>query len=277
MFLKRCLGVRMCVPDFVVMSELRRVPLALAMVKASLRFWNRVQALPSDDLMHLALTESIELADRGVTSCWAAQLVKCLRRYGVEVGTNGQWDVDECLEVLTKAWVLSIVKIEGGDRQIRSIPDEERDGFKVRTYCKWFCDLDCDVESTFWYCLHRPQQIRDVACLRLGSHNLNIDIQRRVKGCDVKRSGRLCVCCDTQEREDEMHMLHCSLYQEYRDRFGPCMWGTHACGGYDDDGMRHAMNVPSTVAPMTFGTNMAIFLGKCFNKRAEYLLLTSIQ
>ena len=35
----------------------------------------------------------------------------------------------------------------------------------------------------------------------------------------MARHNRLCTLCDTQSREDEMHILECPFYQDVRDRY----------------------------------------------------------
>ena len=59
-------------------------------------------------------------------------------------------------------------------------------------------------------------QIQALARFRMSSHDLNIV---RGRHAQVARHNRVCTLCDTQSREDEMHILECPDYQDVRDRF----------------------------------------------------------
>ena len=214
-FLRSCLGVRKSVPDAVVMLELRRQPIALCMLRQLMGFAERVWAREGDDVVKIAMQESFSLAQRGVRQCWAAQLMGCLGAHGV---VSREGDVvcgGACLDVgsLQDQWVESMAASEL-PMSIRSIPDEERTGFKVRKYVKWFADVACDVHDTFWYQLSNPRDITAVARFRMASHNLNVERQRFAGPSRVGRSGRVCVCCSLGEVEDELHVLSCPLYAD---------------------------------------------------------------
>ena len=267
-FLRQCLGVRKSVPDVVLMSEMRRKPIALSLLKQLLCFWNKIQCRADDDLVKLAMQESYELAKGGVRDCWVGHLAKCVGKFGVDLFGRSDFilDVNEVLDVAQAQWqarMLGNLQPEDGVRgMVRSLSDDVHVGFKTITYFRWFADVESDIKTTFWYALNRPEQISTVARFRMGCHWLNIENDRIAKPY-TPRSRRLCRCCEMGVREDELHVLECPLYQDLRCAHGVLSY-KGVCGS-EDTVMKEHMN--SSDIGGAFWNRMASFLIRCKFKR----------
>jgi hypothetical protein len=268
------LGVRKSVPDVVLMSELRRKPIAISLLKQLLCFWNKIQSRADDDLVKMAMQESYALANRGLRDCWVGHLAKCLGKFGVDLFGRSDFilDVNEVLDVVHAQWqarMLGRLQPEDGVRgMVRSRSDDARVGFKTLTYFRWFADGECDIKSTFWYALNRPEQITTIARFRMGCHWLNIENDRIAKTY-TPRSLRLCRCCDMGVREDEMHVLECPLYQDLRCAHGVLSY--NGVGGNEDAVMQEHMNGSDNA--VAFWNCMASFLIRCKFKREQFIII----
>ena len=157
-----------------------------------------------------------------------------------------------------------MVEPNSGCSRVRSRSDQERDGFKLLTYSTWFDDQQGDVKSTFWFNLNRPEQIKTMACFRLGSHWLNVETERFGKPI-LPRSQRLCKCCKLGAREDELHLLYCPLYVGLRFTHGISFQSN-----IDEDVcMKSSMNCRGNA--LDFWNNLANFLIRCKSLREEHL------
>ena len=255
------------------MSEMRRKPIAVSLLKQMLCFWNKIQGRTNDDLVKKAMQESCEMASGGLRECWAGQLARCLGKFGVDLFARSDRivDVDEVLDVAQAQWqagMFSTLQPEGWTRgtTVRSLPDEARVGFKTLTYFRWFADEGSDIGSAFWYALNRPEQITTVARFRMGCHWLNIENDRIAKTY-IPRSHRLCRCCDMGVREDELHVLECPLYQDLRCAHRILSYD--GAGDSEDTVMKEHMN--SIDNPGVFWNCMASFFIRCKFKRERFL------
>ena len=278
-FLRQCLGVRKSVPDLVLMTEMRREPLIMCVVKQLLQFWNNIQARKNDDLVKLSLQESC-----GERVGWAKHLNTFLKRYGVSIldrGDQTQIDVNSVLNSVRAKWQSQLcagyspyVQCVDGQFQcetsVRSVHQEESVGFKTITYLRWFADTNSDLQNTFVYNLHRKVQIKNVACFRLGSHWLNVEMQRYMPN-RVSRCQRLCpLCGEDGPIEDEMHILSCPLYERIFHNFGA--WVGTYCFEDEDGGMNKCMNnYYDRGRPCVFWANLAKVLSQCKKRRELYV------
>ncbi len=159
---------------------------------------------------------------------------------------------------------------ERSETLIRNIPDSQRKGFKTISYFQWFAqDFENNKESTFWYNLHIWSRIQVIARFRLGSHQLEIE-KGRWNRSYVCRSDRFCKLCNLQVREDELHIMHCPFYFEFR-----CQFPDIFCHGWwrqddEDEAMNQLMNVGRSGAKK-FWNDFAVFLQKCWGKRKVVL------
>lgn len=217
-FIKQSLGVRATTCTASIMCELNREPVPLSWMRLIVGFWNKVQKRPEDDLVKMAMKESYELASlRGLNDCWAAQFAKCLRREGVHLQYNSLLNANSITKSMHDRWWCHITRgYLNYAYDVRGVPDDVHKGFKHATYMKWFHSNSTGKHHTFWYNLNDFSQIKAVAQFRLGSHWLNIERGRYTHS--VRRSQRICKCCDMKDREDEVHLLACPMYFDIRDK-----------------------------------------------------------
>ena len=266
-FLKLCLGVRSSIPDVALMYELDRSPLFARMLKQVMGFWNRIQHRKDDDLVKIALHDNWHMASHGLANCWVANLDRFMSTFDINILTDMSFlfDIDEVMTTIVERWWADHAAPNVGC-MVRNIPDNERKGFRTLTYFKWFAaDSSNDRFSTFWYNLNRFSQIQIVARFRLGSHDLEIDKGRRAKPC-IRRSERKCKLCNLDAREDELHVMHCPVYFEFRAQFPRIFVNGWWTRGSEDCAMRRLMNAEAC-HPKLFWHDMAAFLKQCWDKR----------
>jgi hypothetical protein len=228
-------------------------------LRQTIRFWNKIQKRPADDLLRIALMDSCVLASDN-NRCWAARLQACLRRdYKTDFVLPECDDVESSLDeqdimraVKGRWWGKLTAKLPTMEDQsaqtmsvVRSVPDECHDGFKLLTYFRWFAPMDMDMRKSFWYTLSRKEHICVVAKFRMGVHWLNID-SGRMHNC-MPRSQRLCKACDLNSREDELHVLSCPVYRDLRARYTNTVFRQHGGETVRDMDllMRTCMNPPA--------------------------------
>lgn len=265
-FLRSCLDVRRSTPDAALMLELRREPLALAVLKSVLGFARRVYERADTDVVKVAMKESFELQARGVTRCWAAHLLRCCAAHDMRAGCFEEVCDVERVEVVTVLTQLHATLVKGSvPGSVREVPDSDRVGFKVKKYLKWFYDKDAVVTDTFWYHLSRPKDIAAVARFRLGSHNLNVEAKRFI-GAHQGRSQRVCECCCEEQVEDELHVLSCPQYHDLVISHGAVFDRVPPPGG-EDSQVNFLMN--RAAQPALFWRCFASFLHKMQRARAR--------
>ena len=269
-FLRQCMGLRKSVPDVVIMTEMRRDPLALSILKLSLRFWNNIMGRPDGDIVKLAMVESCELFKTGVKQCWAAHLSTCTQKCEIDVIGLGysSLDVEDIVQTARAKWLSRVgywssttghhQVHQGGLSQVRLQSNDERVGFKVMVYSRWFASEESDVKSTFWFSLNRPDQISTVARYRMGCHWLEVE-NGRISRPFVPRDQRLCRCCNLKAREDELHILYCPLYAGLRYDFGLSVNADRVKEVGEDRVMNELMNNDTD----GFWQNMGCFLRRC--------------
>ena len=123
--------------------------------------------------------------------------------------------------------------------------------FKLVTYSAWFAPHEgWEASKAFTSFLNNKVDIANVARMRMGSHNLNIETQRW--GGKVPRAQRLCTCCDMDKVEDEKHfLLECPLYDALRATWY-CSTGFTLAGSGSDIMMRTAVNWQSMADWLAF-------------------------
>jgi len=258
---------RSSIPDVALMYELDRSPLFARMLKQVMGFWNRIQHRKDDDLVKIALHDNWHMASQGLANCWVANLDRFMSTFDINILTDMSFlfDIDEVMTTIVERWWADHAAPNVGC-MVRNIPDNERKGFRTLTYFKWFAaDSSNDRFSTFWYNLNRFSQIQIVARFRLGSHDLEIDKGRRAKPC-IRRSERKCKLCNLDAREDELHVMHCPVYFEFRAQFPRIFVNGWWTRGSEDCAMRRLMNVEAC-HPKLFWHDMAAFLKQCWDKR----------
>ena len=232
---------------------------------------------PNNDLLKLAMLESCDLARAGVLNCWATQLHRRLSPLGVNILTlanlSGQVPSSCLMTSLRAKWSGQNSSLGFSlDSLVRAQPDCLRSGFKSTVYFSWFYHPTQHFHDTCWYNLHNYKQICNVARFRMGAHKLNIETERYGRG-SKPRSARICKCCDSGEREDEMHFLHCPLYEHIREYYGFRFSDLDLFG--QDYNMFCIVNGLAWTNYRVFWTRFAIFLDQCYRVRNNYLSLSS--
>jgi hypothetical protein len=124
---------------------------------------------------------------------------------------------------LAKLWTASLwhpaktvaAVMEGhlGVCAVRAVPNTLSAGFKGYVYQQWF-QSPFVAGQGLPYCVCRRQRVQAIARFVLGSHDLEIERGRAVR---CPRDRRVCRCCDSRVREDEMHLLlECPAYETLR-------------------------------------------------------------
>jgi hypothetical protein len=272
--LKQMLGVCTSTTNHIVMEELNRSPLCFDWLKQSLRFWNKNISRNRDDLVSIAMNESITL-NKG----WANELQCALKNLGCDTTLQDSQPIN-VVEVLNQVKARHMYVYGNESSAVRDIPDTRRDGFKSVKYQKWFSLISDIPNNSFISALHRPEQIKMVASFRMcSSHWLDCEKMRKLGRENIPRSHRCCKLCSYDKCEDEMHVFECPFYNDIRLRFqrlftnGCCfasedpdltIWNVEL----SDRGMRRFMNGNGS---NTFWTDLADFLLMCKKKKLDHL------
>jgi hypothetical protein len=187
-------------------------------------------------------------------------------------------EVNKCILDAVEHWRTKVTQMS---MPVRDIPDHVRNNFKYIKYNKWFASPDfCASKSPFFH-LHRREQIKVIAQLRMGSHWLNSEKGRVAQdGSLIARSNRLCPSCSYNCREDEMHVLfECPFYNSIRLRFQSLfreeadtdliVWNLQL----SDADMRILTNGDGS---RDFSNDMADFIIACKKKRQRHLEMMTI-
>ena len=203
------------------------------------------------------------------------QVQSCLSRdcesgWQLPLGDHAKVDEDHVLNMVIDKWytagigvIPDVSNYAGSISVVRAVPEECSNGFRVLTYLRWFAPEEAVKPRMWWFHLNEKWQIDIVARFRTGSHGLEI------VNHGLPRSQRTCKCCDLGAREDELHFLACSAYNEirmqYRNIFRADQYGQIV--DMDSD-MKRRMN------PLGDGHDVkglwrqfASFLLKCYSKR----------
>ena len=138
-------------------------------------------------------------------------------------------------------------------------------GVKANGAGMWTCFVKVKVKVkvkfvrrqswTFW--LQKPEHIKCMVQFRLGSHWLQVQ-QGRCTRPKQRRHERCCPCCANQV-EDEVHIMTCPAYEEWRVPLGLV---PHISS---DDGFRTVMNLRDERG----WYKLADFLVRCKQTRTE--------
>ena len=246
-----------------------------AWCKQAIGWWNRIVTRHGNDLVLQALKDSMgtvrELVAKPYqcwSSCFLSMLVGIDEHLADSVLNCRPIPVVEALEQLEASWHRQAwgqwIQLPAEAQALRSIPSDTRTGFQSATYRHYFCTGLHDKHDGFTRHLHTPAHIQTVARFRMSSHDLNIV---RGRHAQVARHNRTCTLCDTQSREDEMHILECPFYQGVRDAFHGLFPAGFVHG--DEASIRSIMN-PGPDEGNKWRL-LADFLHCCMNRRKEAL------
>jgi hypothetical protein len=227
-FLRRSFGVRASTPRHVMLRESARQHMNVGWLKQALGFFNRIMQRPAGDVVRCAMDEDITAAQAGSESAWTSHLIRCMRACGCDLQASRmlsglRCNVDDVVSSFSDAqdqhgWsALSHFESlpETGQFRVRAAPDTLSIGFKMFTYESWFAPTDAQPAG-YMSVLNGRERITAVARFRMGSHHLGIETGRWKK---IPRSERICACCNSGERDDELHLLRCSLLVDLRGRY----------------------------------------------------------
>jgi hypothetical protein len=209
-FLRRLLGVRESTPSAVVLAELGRYPLMVLAVVQVCKYWNRLMAMGSDRLVHLAFLESVRLAAlptrHAVRASWAAQVASLLAVTPIPSTGPRRIDIKATLSQLQRRYLTSVSEcaLPKVQSYIGQIAAPLRIGsYHVSPYLK-------EVTSRV--------QLRHLAQLRTGSHQLRVETGRWERP-RLPRQERTCLRCDSGAVDDEHHLVFdCPALQELREQ-----------------------------------------------------------
>jgi hypothetical protein len=178
-------------------------------------------------------------------------------------------DVCKCTKEAHDRWAQG--RLLEAPCQVREVPDSEHLGFKLKKYLQWFSyGANMDAKQRYIYHLFDQDLVQTMARFRMGAHWLNAECMR--KGADgkvVARSNRLCPCCLSGAREDELHVLECPYYQDIRLRYNG-LFPVYEDGVVtDDEGMNKLMNGDGS---RRFWNKLAHFLLACKRSREKVVV-----
>lgn len=236
MFLRMAFQVPKSTTIAVLMNEARREPLSHAWVEQAVGFYNKVVRRAADDLVKIAMRESMRLGVDGTDcdACWGAAFRRTISSVQPDLQQSVQSMValplPGVMHMLHSKW-HACVWGEWAEWSA-DVPSprefQPSDGFKMVTYRTWFCHgyvhddepARCPMHARhgFAHHLNRPEHVRVVARFRMRAHALNIERH------GIARAARVCQCCVGADGrhsciEDEMHVLECPAYEQLRQQF----------------------------------------------------------
>ncbi|MFN7883235.1 MAG: RNA-directed DNA polymerase, partial [bacterium] len=200
------------VDSLVLLQEARLEPLVHGWIQQLLSWYNKVLKRPVVDLVRRCLLDSLSRQDDSWGSHFLTLLGNIDASSAERVRASRDVKVDTlkaCLRDRWKATWPDVAPYAGQD--VRSVTVSEH--IKFITYNKWFVTASLDKKHRFTYHLLGPKEIRAVATFRMSAHQLAIEKGRHGR---VPRAARVCRCCESGIREDELHVFECSRYSSLR-------------------------------------------------------------
>jgi hypothetical protein len=232
-FLRLIVGMPASAAKWIVLTELKRLPLQLRWLILCARFWQSVLSLLDSELLYLAMVDNVQLfLQQRDGRSWMAQFLRALCCLGVvtsqQINQVTSFDdlrelditeikVREAIDVYcARLWVGSVVSVLPS----MALSDE----VLWCTYKQWV--LGSAAFAPYLKCLFSLKALQSLARLRVTSYPLQVCVGRMQ---NVPRALRLCQLCDSGEVEDLPHfLLHCSRYSAIRAQF------TEVFGGISD-------------------------------------------
>ncbi len=214
-YLRIICGVKRSTPVAILFAELGLKPLQFFWWEQSMKFWNKLAALPGDSLFHVVLQDNLADAFQHRAHNFASAVVGSLRivDYDLEVpravGVVPIIDVGVALESLNS-------HLQGSANHALRCPRAAPSvGVLTCTYEQWFRPIStsrrfCDVSVS-------GRRMRRFLQFRLGSHGLPVAVGRLSGAGHLDRADRVCTSCDGHAVGDEMHMIfECAAVQPLR-------------------------------------------------------------
>jgi hypothetical protein len=249
-FLRQFLRVRKSTPLLALYGETGRLPLFYFAALRMLRFWSKLMSLPENRYVKVAYNDAMQLyytnPDYSPWCSFVAKTLKQLSMYGYFEfqsipNPNEFYKLarNRIFVKYKKDWCSETRALSSLDNYIK---------FKSSHGLEQYLAMGIDARYLSALCR-----------FRLRSHNLAIEVGRHRS---IPRERRLCVYCDSDLIEDEVHfLLFCSYYDELRRPLIP-----YICDLNTNDAFAFLLN--STVP--TIIRLVAKFIYQAFLKRSNY-------
>ena len=213
-------------PHACMLKETGRQLIACRIIQNVIGFWNKFVTLGENHLIAQAMRENMTFIDGGWSQNVELMMQKLCGHPVQMVATNGN------LIKVDKKYIMSCTMIKilesGNDKiehiaaqisnvvgsKVRACPNDTRNGFKAFKYKAWF-----EYEHSERPIIRHVQDISDIRTLarfRCGTHWLATEVAR---SNNVASSERICPCCNSGEREDELHVFFCDAYKHIKSSF----------------------------------------------------------
>lgn len=199
---KFVLGVHRKSSNFAVLSELGRFPYYIDIVKASLKFWHRLENSDHNSLLSDALECSKSLAH--TSNSW----YNTIQQYSGILGMP----LNAFIHMTPAAFNKKLSKLLKNKYLHEWYSTKESLAIgKLDTYTRIKNSFGFEKYLSSLHFTHR----KDLTRLRISSHRLNIETGRYA---GIERSDRICSKCSMGVLGDEIHfMLECPTYQAFRE------------------------------------------------------------
>ncbi len=267
-FCKYLLGVGSKATNAAVKGELGRHALLVKFLSHSAKYWLRLCAHDTSSLVYKAyldLYSNMHL----MKDNWAGHIKKLWQNFGMK----GIWENHgtkyphkivrtlECkmLERYEHHWMALI----GLSPTFNSIQNSS----KLRTYCLFKSNF---VIENYLLMERNFTRRQNMSKLRISAHRLNIETGRYVRP-PLPPEERLCLCCNTNSVENEMHfVLDCPLYTPERETL---LNSLETITGFDLYEHRNLFHLIMSIngGDRDFLNPILHFVTTCLEKREIYL------
>ena len=206
-FCKYILGVKQQTPNMAVFGELGRYPPSLICKEKSIKFWTKIMSNRNSPLYSM-YTDQITSING---NCWASRINSIIDHLGF---TNLLHSFEPNMKHFSKLQRrLRDQFLQDWNEKIHNMP-------KLELYVKY--------KTTFGYedyldSIANETLRKQISCIRLSSHNLEIEAGRYM---GIDRNQRSCKLCNLNVVESEYHFIMCCpKFSEIRERYlGRLTW-----------------------------------------------------
>ena len=256
-YMKNKLNVKTSSCTNAIYAEYGRFPLILKQKVQVLKYWKRLLYLPHDHVLKHACNCLKELEDVGKYN-WCTYVHEIVKENGCEYVWETQ-SIDNCTFNLIKEKMFK----KHMEKSMCDIQDSDHLP-KLRTYKKIKL---CYKQENYLSVIKDYRYIMALARFRISSHNLRIETGRYSRP-KLQVEDRVCIYCDSQETEDEVHFLNRCIYfkNERAILYRKC--SKYIDDLYDiNDDMVFVQIMTSCEPNVILAT--AKYLFTCFNKRMQ--------
>ena len=191
-FLKYTLGVTKSCPNVAVLGDTGETPLMLKGYRLMLQYWHRINNLPNDTLVNMALLENIDLK-----SNWIATIENLIN----------------CFNLPNSLRNASKLRCDA-KKNIHSIyVDYWKNNININRL-EFYCKYKNKFEFEKYLNISKFEKRKRISKLRCSDHELEIEKGRHKK---LPREARTCKLCIHGSIENEEHFLfECKFYDDIR-------------------------------------------------------------